>query len=132
MVKVLDACALIVYLEKEAGYKKIEDLLVEAAQSRNTLLMTTVNWGEVFYVLIKKYGFNEGDKIQHIIETFPIDFIPVDLNLARHAALLKSTKKLSYADCFTAALAKIRKAEIVTCDKEFKILENEIKISWLN
>jgi hypothetical protein len=35
------------------------------------------------------------------------------------------------ADCFAAALAKIRKVELVTGDPEFKELEKEIKIVWL-
>ena len=39
--------------------------------------------------------------------------------------------KLSLADCFAAALAKERKAELVTGDPEFKPLDHEIKIGWL-
>jgi len=45
---------------------------------------------------------------------------------------LKATKKLSYADCFAAALAKIRDAELVTGDRDFKAVENDLKrIRWL-
>jgi predicted nucleic acid-binding protein len=35
------------------------------------------------------------------------------------------------ADAFAAALAKEKKAELVTGDPEFKPLENEIKINWI-
>jgi len=38
---------------------------------------------------------------------------------------------MSYADAYAAALAKIKKATLVTGDKEFKALENEIKINWI-
>jgi predicted nucleic acid-binding protein len=38
---------------------------------------------------------------------------------------------MSYADCFAAALAKSRKAELVTGDKEFKQVESEITVRWL-
>jgi predicted nucleic acid-binding protein len=38
---------------------------------------------------------------------------------------------MSYADAFAAALAKIKNAELVTGDPEFKALEKEIKINWL-
>lgn len=131
MVKLLDACALMVYLEKESGYEKIKELFVKSAESGQHLLMLTINWGEVFYVLIRDYGIEEAEKIQHAIETFPIEFVPVDLAITKQAALYKATKKLPYADCFAAALAKLRKGEIVTSDKEFKVLENEIKISWI-
>ena len=131
MVKVLDACALIVYLEKKSGYEKIKDLFVKAVESEKNVLMTTVNWGEVFYILVREYGIGEAEKIQRIIETFPIDFIAVDVLLAKQAALYKSAKKLPYADCFAAALAKLHRGEVVTCDMDFKELENEIKISWI-
>jgi predicted nucleic acid-binding protein len=53
------------------------------------------------------------------------------MELVRQAAIYKATKKLSYADAFAAALAKIRNAELVTGDQEFKDVESEIKIGWL-
>jgi predicted nucleic acid-binding protein len=47
------------------------------------------------------------------------------------AADFKARHKLSLADAFAAALAKERKAELITGDPEFKALEKEIKIGWL-
>jgi predicted nucleic acid-binding protein len=38
---------------------------------------------------------------------------------------------MSYADCFAAALAKERKSDLVTGDKEFKQVEGEVSIRWL-
>ena len=38
---------------------------------------------------------------------------------------------MSLADCFAAALAKREKTEIYTGDPEFKTLEREIKVVWL-
>jgi len=63
-----------------------------------------------------------------------IEIVGVDnenLDLARQAAIYRATRKLSYADAFAAALAKIRNAELVTGDYEFKQVEDEIKIDWL-
>jgi predicted nucleic acid-binding protein len=64
-----------------------------------------------------------------------IEIVPVDardLELVRQAAIFKATRKMSYADCFAAALAKIRNAELVTGDREFKVVEGELKrIRWL-
>ncbi|MFH1288243.1 MAG: type II toxin-antitoxin system VapC family toxin, partial [bacterium] len=128
MVKVLDAYALMVYLEKEPGYEKIKELFVKAMESGKNLLMSTVNWGEVFYILVREYGITEAEKIQHIIETFPIEFISADLDLTKQAALFKAKGNISYADCFAAALAKLHRGEVVTGDKEFKAVENGIKI----
>lgn len=54
-----------------------------------------------------------------------------DLHLTKQAAIYKATNKLSYADTFAAALAKIKNVELVTGDAEFKPLEKQIKITWL-
>ena len=61
----------------------------------------------------------------------PIELVDVDLHLAKQAATYKATNKMSYADGFASALAKIKNAELVTGDAEFKPLEKEIKINWL-
>jgi len=53
------------------------------------------------------------------------------VELARKAAEFKANKKMSYADCFAAALAKLRKAELVTGDPEFKQVEGDLKILWI-
>ncbi len=38
---------------------------------------------------------------------------------------------MSYADAFAAGLAEMKKALLVTGDKEFKQIEEKIKIVWL-
>lgn len=51
--------------------------------------------------------------------------------LADSAADFKAGFKLSWADAFAAVLAKERRVELVTGDREFKPLEEEIKVQWL-
>jgi len=53
------------------------------------------------------------------------------LDLTRQAAELKSKHRMSYAGCFAAALARQRKAELVTGDRDFRQVEGEVKILWL-
>ena len=131
MVKVLDASALLAYLEKEPGFEKVKDLLVKAAGSSKNLLMTAVNAGEVYYIIMKEYGVEEAEKILGLVKTFPIEFVSVDLALARQAAQYKAEKNLPFVDCFAAALAKSQKAELITKDKDFKAVEGDIKIVWI-
>jgi ribonuclease VapC len=131
MTKVLDAHALLVFLEKEAGYEKIEQFFVTAVEKDRYLLMASVNFGEVYYIVWRECGQDKAREIEKIIMTLPIEIIDVDIHIAREAARLKATHKISYADSFAAALAKLHKGEVITGDKEFKAVENEIKISWL-
>ncbi len=131
MVKILDASALVAYLWKQAGYEKVQDFLTKATDDEKRLLMTTVNLGEVYYLLLRDHGSEDADKILKVIETLPIDFVEVDMRLAKQAAIYKATKKLPFVDCFAAALAKLQKGEVITGDKEFKAVENEVKVVWI-
>ena len=90
-----------------------------------------VNWGEVYYITLREAGRERADQVAHLLSTLPIQFVPVDMELAKKAAELKASKKMSYADCFAAALARLRKAELVTGDKEFNQVEGEVKILWI-
>ena len=131
MTRVLDAHGLLVFLEKEAGYEKVEQSFVTAVEKDKYLLMTSVNFGEVYYIVLRECGQEKANEIEKIIRTLPIEIIDVDIQLAREAACFKANHKISYADCFAAALAKLHKGEVITGDKEFKTVESEIKIAWL-
>ena len=132
MAYVLDAFALTAYFEKEPGYEKVQELLTSAASGGRKLLLSTVNWGEIYYVTHRTYGVDQANNIAQIIGTFPIEIVDIDLELAKQAALFKASRKLSYADCFAAALAKVRRGTLLTGDKEFKALESEVKVQWLH
>jgi hypothetical protein len=45
--------------------------------------------------------------------------------------VFKAKEKIAYADCFAAALAREKKAQLVTGDPEFKPLEDEVNILWI-
>lgn len=131
MIRILDAHALMVYLEKEPGWEKVESFFSQAVEKDVNLLMTSVNYGEVYYIVLREQGQEIVQKLEKIILTLPIDIVDVNVQLAKEAAVFKAQGKMSYADCFAAALTKIKKGELLTGDKEFNILEKEIKIHWL-
>jgi ribonuclease VapC len=119
------------YLEEEPGYEKVIHLFGEAAESSEPLLMCVINWGEVYYQVARRYGESQAGEIERLIQSFPITLVPADKELTREAARLKANKKLAYADCFAAALAKMKKAELYTGDREFKAVEKDVKVAWL-
>ena len=131
--KVLDSWALIAFFEDEAAAEVVEKLLQQAAAEKHKLLMSVVNWGEVYYNTMREVSQEAAEQKAREIATLPIDIVGVsdDLHLVREAAIFKATKKMAYADCFAAALAKLRNAELVTGDPEFKEVEKEIKIAWI-
>jgi ribonuclease VapC len=60
-----------------------------------------------------------------------IEIVDADWNLTCRAASLKAKGRLAYADCFAAALAVERKAQLVTGDPELKALEEKVKVLWI-
>ena len=129
--RVLDSYSLIAYFEGEACKDEMIEIFRVARDSGHLLLFSVVNWGEVYYITLRQAGRESANHIAHLISTLPIQIIPADLDLARQAAEFKASKRMSYADCFAAALAKSRSAELVTGDKEFKQVEGEVRIHWL-
>ena len=133
--KVLDSWALLAFFEDEPAAEEVETLLTRANAGRDKLLLCVVNWGEVYYNIMRKISAETAEQKALEISGLSIEIIPVDsknLDLTRQAAIYKATKRMAYADCFAAALAKIRKAQLVTGDPEFKQVEDEIRIKWLS
>ena len=128
---VLDSYALLAFLYQEKGYKEIGALIETALENRQPLLISSVNWAEIRYVVERKSGAAAWEKNRPKILSLPIEIVPVDPDLAELAGKIKASRKMSLGDCFTAALAKQRNGEIYTGDPEFKSLEPEWKIVWL-
>jgi predicted nucleic acid-binding protein len=93
--------------------------------------MTDANYAEVKYSIVKKDGAEAWAEAAKILQGLPIDFHATNRAMADTAADFKARFKISLADAFAAALAKEKKAELVTGDPEFKPLEKEIKVNWL-
>ena len=132
---VLDAHALMVLFNDEPGAEEVEKILIKAQSGSPKLLMSVVNWGEIYYSILRGASQEIADSKSHEIAGMQIELVPVDaddLELVRQAAAFKATRKMSYADCFAAALAKIENAELVTGDREFKQLARDVKIHWLH
>jgi len=130
-VRVLDSYSLISFFEGEAGAEAMIEILRAARDSGRLLLLCVVNWGEIYYITLREAGRERADHVAHLISSLPIEIIPADLVLAKQAAEFKAARKMSYADCFAAALAKLRKAELVTGDKEFKQVEGDVRVLWI-
>jgi predicted nucleic acid-binding protein len=131
--KVLDSWALMAFLQDEPAAEEVEKLLLKAADDKHKLLLCVVNWGEIYYSIARAEGEAIADQKMADLATMAIELVPVadDLQLVLEAAKLKASKKMAYTDCFAAALAKLRNAEVVTGDPEFKEVEDEVGVAWL-
>jgi ribonuclease VapC len=127
----LDAQALLAFFGKERGHEKVESALIKALETGSYLLLASVNFGEVYYVVLKRHGQERAEEVTRTIQSLPIEVIAVDLSLAKEAGRFRAKYKISYADCFAAALTKANRGELLTGDRDFEELENEIDVTWI-
>jgi ribonuclease VapC len=129
--KVLDSYALMAFFEDEPGADLVRGLLLKAEEKGVTLLMSVVNLGEVWHSIARSNSPETADQYIRDIQSMAIEVVDVNWALTRQAAAFKAKGNIAYGDCFAGALAKVRKAELVTGDPEFRAVEDEVKIAWL-
>jgi predicted nucleic acid-binding protein len=126
---VLDANALIGLFEDRSGIaEKVEHLLSEALLKDLPLLMSAVNWGEVFYTEWRYRGEAMAREADTRLHEMPIAVISVDQQRATRAGALKQRHGLGYADAFAAELAIERGASLVTADPEFSKIGKALSV----
>jgi len=128
---VLDSWAALAYLGGEASGQEVADLITSAHENRIPMYLSIVNAGEVWYILAREISEAKADEAVTDLTGLGIELIDADWSLTRMAATFKARHRMSYADCFAAALAKDRKSDLVTGDKEFKQVEEEVSVRWL-
>jgi predicted nucleic acid-binding protein len=126
---VLDANALIgLFEDREGTAGKIERLLEQALQKELPLLMSAVNWGEVFYITWRRHGEAKAHEAEAKLGEMPIAVIDVDRERASRAGALKQKHGLGYADAFAAELAIDRGAWLVTADPSLSKIGQALSI----
>jgi predicted nucleic acid-binding protein len=128
---VLDASAVIHYLQSGAGAGKLEQLLADARRRQLLLFMSVLNLGEVYYLTWQRAGEEEARQSVASLSHLPIQIIPVDLLQSLKAGELKALHKIPYVDCLAAALAIVQKATLVTSDHDFDKLGRQFPILWI-
>lgn len=141
----LDSWALLAWLQGEPAGKTVKDLLdwvggtemvelsilgLTGRDAPPKLLLNLINLGEIYYILGRKAGLTEADRVIDAIKTGPIELVGVPESLVLVAAALKVRYTISYADAFAAATAQVAGASLMTGDPELRKL-TEVEVIWL-
>jgi ribonuclease VapC len=124
---VLDASAVLAYLQDESGSEKVDVVL-----SEGRAIMSAVNYAEVVGKLLEA-GLSESSVIV-VMENLELQIEPLDDKQAWETGMLRmSTREfgLSLGDRACLALAHIKKLSIITADKQWDKLKTSIKIIQL-
>ena len=130
---VLDACALVAFLRKEAGWEHIKTVLMCAHDRTHTVQMHAFNLLEVYYDMHRSIGKEKADNELRMIRNLPII---INANLSDdifvEAGRLKANYKISLADSIALAQTKAIDGILLTSDHhEFDVIESKEPIQFL-
>jgi predicted nucleic acid-binding protein len=128
---VLDANAVLDLIEAGPGWRKVEVLLQSARQQRSSVLISALNWGEVFYLLWQRRGEEMARRTIASLSRLPLQIVSVDLSQVLKAGEIKAVHKIPYVDCVAAALAVLQRATLVTSDRDFEKLGRQFPVLWI-
>jgi predicted nucleic acid-binding protein len=128
---VLDSYAVLTYLKEEPGWQKVRCALWAAMRRQTALYLSSVNLGEIYYIVYRENGPALADQALALIKLWPVNVVPADSSLALIAGRMKAENRISYADAYVVATALKKKAVILTGDREFKEVEDFLKVDWL-
>src|ERR1044071_8219104 len=124
---VLNSFALLAYLQDEPAAPHIEQLLDEAVRENCRVFLSTINLGELLYIIERRGGIAKSQDALALIRQLPIELLPADEQLIFAAAHIKANHPISYADAFVVAVAIQEEAAILTGDPEFRSIETVAK-----
>jgi predicted nucleic acid-binding protein len=128
---VFDASALFTYLQKKPSATKVNELLKQALDGRADVLMSAINFGEVYGIIFREHGKERALEVMSALQSLPIRLIDITPRRAFSAAEVKAKYRLYYVDSFAAALAIENKATLVTSDSDFRRMGHSFPTLWL-
>lgn len=87
---VLDSWPVMAYLQGETAAKRVIEIIADAHDNGDELLMSVVNAGEVWYTVAKRTDSDRADEAISLLRALGIKFIEVDWATTRIAASYKA------------------------------------------
>jgi predicted nucleic acid-binding protein len=90
--------------------------------------MYIVNWGEVYYQVVRQFGEQKAQEIEKLTQTLPITLVEAIKELTREAPRVKVTERMAYADCSAVALARIKKRSFMPEPLSLKLWRKMLRL----
>ncbi len=129
-VWVLDASAVLCYLQAEEGYQRAKDVLRDARE-HSPALLSAVNLSEVLHKLLRRVDPGALQRTKQHLALLPIRIEPLTAEGAESLARLRAKFRVSMGDAAAVSLAEAYGGTIVTSDPDFKVVEGHFPVEWL-
>jgi len=132
VIYVLDASAVLRYLDDEAGAKRVSEIIKSHLAGRSLVAISALHWGEIAGVVHKVHGRDGMDLALSRLNAFGFQIVPVSEDRAARASLIKLKKNIPYVDSFGVELASdLPDSVLITADFDLKPAQREVKIEFL-
>jgi PIN domain nuclease of toxin-antitoxin system len=129
---VLDASAMLRFLDQEAGSERVGIVLAEYLSGRAHAAISALHWGEVVGVLYKRSSAGGSSLAINKLRALNLQVIAATSTRAEASALLKADLRIPYVDSFGVQLAaELLDAVLITADFDTKPAEHLIRIEHL-
>ncbi len=125
---VLDAYAIMTFLQREKGSERVRDIVRDAGEGKVELHVSLINLIEVGYMVARQTKRSE--QLMAAVRDLPLTIASAD-EYAEQVTRLKTSYAISLGDCFCAALAIELGCPVLTGDPEFRKLESVVQVEWL-
>lgn len=123
----LDAWALLALLRAEQPAAGVVRRYLRRGKAGSVeLLVSIVNLGEVYYRVAQISDEARAERALALIRELPISTVPAREAFVMAAARLKARYRLSYADAFAVATARVHGAPVLTGDPEILALPRRV------
>ena len=131
----LDSSALIAQLNDEQGAEIVEQIFLSAQQENTAILIHAASIAEVYYDFLKRADLKLAEQFLKDVNQLPLKVVTeISFDLIKAMGHFKTKYKISFADIFVLATAKLNNAAIITSDHhEFDIIEasGELNFEWI-
>ncbi len=132
IVYVLDSSALLRFLDKEAGWERVAEILAAARSGSADLEISAIQWGEIAGAVRKKAGPVKESRALDGLSQFSPTIRVITGAQAVRAAAFKIDRRISYADAFALELTMESSDRLlVTADFGFKNVDDLARIEFL-
>ena len=129
---VLDASAVLRFLDKEAGWSRVAEVLTATRAQSAELAISAVQWGEIAGAVRKRLGAAGQNRAMAALSQFQPRIAEADGGRALRAAAIKVDRKIAYADAFAVDLAMdTPDSLLITSDFGFKSVTDLAQIEFL-
>jgi predicted nucleic acid-binding protein len=132
VIYVLDASAILRYLDGEAGADRVAKIIKGHLAGKRQVIVSAIHWGEVAGITFKKHGKQLSDVVLTRLRAFGFEIVPATAEQAVSSAHIKVQYGIPYADAFGVALAAISSEHVlVTADFDVKPAAAAVQIEFL-